>query len=100
MGRSKFLPEIDGMKITLQIQILPDTAQADRLKAIMGQFNAAANWIVGELFAGKVTNKITAQKLLYKQVRERFGLGAQGGHPLHPSDRRGVQAGCLDPARV
>ncbi|HMB06461.1 MAG TPA: transposase [Isosphaeraceae bacterium] len=61
----------------MQIQVLPDTAQADRLKAIMGRFNAAANWIVGELFAGKVTNKITAQKLLYKQVRERFGLGAQ-----------------------
>jgi putative transposase len=65
------------MKITLQIQILPDVAQADRLKAIMERFNAAANWIVGELFAGKVTNKITAQELLYHQVRERFGLGAQ-----------------------
>ena len=42
----------------------------------MARFNAAANWIVGELFAGKVTNKITAQQLLYKKVRDRFGLGA------------------------
>ena len=68
---------MNGMKITLQIQILPDAAQADRLKALMARFNAAANWIVGELFAGKVTNKITAQQLLYKKVRDRFGLGAQ-----------------------
>ena len=74
---SRHSSKIDGMKITLQIQILPDAAQADRLKAIMERFNAAANWIVGELFAGKVTNKITAQELLYHQVRERFGLGAQ-----------------------
>ncbi len=65
------------MKITLQIQLLPDAAQADRLKAIMARFNAAANWIAGELFVRKLTNKITAQNLLYKQVRERFGLGAQ-----------------------
>jgi IS605 OrfB family transposase len=65
------------MKITLQIQLLPDAQQADRLKAIMERFNAAANWIAGELFAREVTNKITAQNLLYKQVRERFRLGAQ-----------------------
>jgi len=65
------------MKITLRIQILPDTDQTAKLKAIMERFNAAANWVVGEPFAGKVTNKIAAQELLYTQVRERFGLGAQ-----------------------
>jgi putative transposase len=74
---SRLSSKIDGMKITLQIQILPDAAQADRLKAIMERFNAAANWIVGELFAAKVTNKIEAQNLLYRQVRDRFGLGSQ-----------------------
>jgi hypothetical protein len=60
--------KISGMEITLQIQILPDVQQSGRLKAIMERFNAAANWIVGELFARKVTNKITAQELLYKQA--------------------------------
>ena len=65
------------MKITLQIQLLPDAEQSDLLKAIMERFHAAANWIVGELFAREVTNKITAQDVLYEQVRERFGLGAQ-----------------------
>ena len=65
------------MKITLQIQILPDTDQTAKLKAIMERFNEAANWVVGELFAGKVTNKIEAQHLCYREVRERFGLGSQ-----------------------
>ena len=65
------------MKITLQIQILPDTDQTAKLKAIMERFNAAANWVAGELFACKVTNKIDAQKRLYTQVRERFALGSQ-----------------------
>ena len=68
---------IGGMKITLQIQILPDTDQTAKLKAIMERFNEAANWVVGELFAGKVTNKIEAQHLCYREVREGFGLGSQ-----------------------
>ena len=65
------------MKITLQIQILPDAAQSDRLKAILERFNAAANWVAGELFVGKVTNKIEAQKLCYREVRDRFALGSR-----------------------
>ena len=65
------------MKITMQVQLFPDAQQAGRLKAIMERFNAAANWIGGELFVRQVTNKITAQELLYKQARERFGLGSQ-----------------------
>ena len=88
------------MKITLQIQILPDTHQTAKLKAIMERFNEAANWVVGELFAGKVTNKIEAQHLCYREVRERFGFGISDGDPLHPPGRRGVQAGHLDPARL
>jgi putative transposase len=77
LTESRLLSTIGGMKITLQIQMLPDAAQSDRLKAIMERFNAAANWVSGELFAGKVTNKIEAQQLCYRDVRERFGLGSQ-----------------------
>ncbi len=68
---------IGGMKITLQMQILPDTDQIARLKAIMERLIAAASWVAGKLFAGKVTNKIEAQKLCSRDVRERFGLRSQ-----------------------
>jgi putative transposase len=77
MAESRLSYKISGMKITLQIQILPDTDQTAKLKTIMERFNEAANWVVGELFAGKVTNKIEAQQIYYRDVRERFGLGSQ-----------------------
>lgn len=43
----------------------------------MERFNVAADWIAGELFTRKVKNKITAQQLLYREVRTRFALSAQ-----------------------
>lgn len=65
------------MKLTLQLQLLPDAAQETALRATMERFNEAANWIAAQLFARQTTNKITAQQLYYREVRERFGLSAQ-----------------------
>lgn len=65
------------MKITLQLQLLPDAGQATKLRATVERFNEAANWIAGELYAHRLANKIEAQKLLYHEIRERFGLSAQ-----------------------
>jgi IS605 OrfB family transposase len=65
------------MKLTVRIRLMPDVVQAERLKAMTERFNAAADWIAGELFARKVSNKIEAQRLLYHEVRRRFGLSAQ-----------------------
>jgi putative transposase len=65
------------MKLTVRIQLVPDAEQGASLGAMTGRFNAAADWIAGELFARKLSNKIEAQRLLYREVRERFGLSAQ-----------------------
>jgi IS605 OrfB family transposase len=65
------------MKLTLQAQMVPDPGQARALLATMERFNAAANWAAGELFLHQVSNKRLAQKLLYRELRDRFGLTAQ-----------------------
>lgn len=65
------------MKLTLQTQLLPDPAQDEALRATVGRFNEAANWVAGELFDRKVTNKRLAQKLVYRELRDRFALTAQ-----------------------
>lgn len=65
------------MKLTVQIQLLPNPEQATTLRQTMERFNTAADWIAGELFARKLANKILAQKLLYADVRQRFELSSQ-----------------------
>jgi IS605 OrfB family transposase len=65
------------MKLTVRIKLMPDAEQAASLKAMTRRFNAAADWIAGELFDRRLSNKIEAQRLLYREVRERFGLSAQ-----------------------
>jgi putative transposase len=65
------------MKLTVRIRLMPDAEQAERLKAMTERFNAAADWIAGELFARRLSNKIEAQRLLYREIRDRFGLSAQ-----------------------
>ncbi len=66
-----------SMDITLQIQLFPDTDQSNGLRGTVERFNEACNWIAGELFDRKLSNRIEAQRLLYHQIRERFALTAQ-----------------------
>jgi IS605 OrfB family transposase len=62
------------MKLTLQLQLLPDTAQADALRTTMERFNAAATWLAGIAFTHQCANKVELQKLAYYELRDRFGL--------------------------
>jgi IS605 OrfB family transposase len=66
-----------GMKLTLQLQLFPDTSHAARLKATVERFNETADWLAGEAFEIKVANKIQLQKTHYAALRDRFGLSAQ-----------------------
>ena len=65
------------MKLTLQIQLIPDQSQANSLKETVERFNSAADWLAGEAFACKSANKIALQKTHYQELRSRFDLSAQ-----------------------
>jgi predicted transposase len=64
------------MKLTLQIQLLPDLDAAKKLRETVERFNAAADWCAGIAHARKIANKFVLQKLCYAEIRERFGLPA------------------------
>jgi putative transposase len=66
-----------SMKLTLQLQLLPDEAQSDALRETMERFNEAATWLAGHAYARKLANKIELQKLHYRELRERFALSSQ-----------------------
>lgn len=65
------------MELTLQLQLLPDTAQAQRLQATVERFNAACMWLAQQAFAQRLANKVQLQRLYYRDLRIRFGLSAQ-----------------------
>jgi len=65
------------MKLTLQIQLLPDAEQSRALRDTVEQFNFAASWLAGKAFQLRSANKIKLQQLHYRELRDSFGLSAQ-----------------------
>ncbi len=65
------------MKRTLQTQLLPDDGEAAKLKATVERFNEAANFAAGVAFERKLSNKVELQKIVYRDLRNRFGLSSQ-----------------------
>ena len=65
------------MKLTLQVQLLPDAAQKSVLLATMGRFNEAATFAARAGFDAGVFSQPSVHKLCYREIRERYGLSAQ-----------------------
>jgi predicted transposase len=65
------------MKLTLQLELLPDKDQAAKLKFTIGRFNSARAWLAMRAFEIRTANKITLQQKFYYELREKFGLAAQ-----------------------
>jgi len=65
------------MKLTLQIQVLPDAEQTETLLATMERFNAAANFAAKVGFEAGVFSQPSIHERCYKEIREQFGLSAQ-----------------------
>lgn len=65
------------MMQTLMVKLAPDKEQAELLLNLMHKFNEACNYIAETAFETKCANKIALQKILYYDVRKRFGLSAQ-----------------------
>ena len=65
------------MKLTLQIQLLPDAKQAVALRETLARFNEAASWLAEKAFELRSANKIKLQQLFYADIRQGFQLSAQ-----------------------
>lgn len=65
------------MKLTLQIQLLPDAIQKPILLATMERFNEAANHAARVGFEANVSSQPSIHQRCYREIRERFGLSAQ-----------------------
>jgi IS605 OrfB family transposase len=65
------------MHQTIVVKLLPNTEQAEALKATMQAFNAGANYVAGEAVRIKTSNKMRLHPVVYRVLRERFGLSAQ-----------------------
>lgn len=71
----KFIPNI--MFLTRKVKLAPDPEQYQALLDTMRTFNKACNDIAETAFEYKCSNKINLQKLVYYDIRERYGLSAQ-----------------------
>lgn len=65
------------MKLTIQMQVLPDADQKAILLRTMERFNAAASFAAKVGFEAGVFSQPSIHKLAYSEIRERFGLSAQ-----------------------
>jgi IS605 OrfB family transposase len=65
------------VKLTLQLQLLPDAQQSKRLLATMERANEAATFAARKGFDAKVFSQPSIHKLAYTEIRSRFGLSAQ-----------------------
>jgi IS605 OrfB family transposase len=65
------------MKLTVQVQLLPDADQAAALRATIVRFNEAANWVAAECFSRREANQFEVRKFAYRHLRGHFGLSSQ-----------------------
>ena len=65
------------MKLTLQLQVVPDAAQTARLLETMERVNDAASFAARCGFDAGVFSQPSIHKLAYREIRDRFGLSAQ-----------------------
>jgi putative transposase len=65
------------MLLTVKVKLLTSQAQHDDLLKTMERFNEACNYISDVAWMNQAFGKIRLQKILYYEVREKFGLSAQ-----------------------
>lgn len=65
------------VKLTIQLQILPDLEQTGRLLCTMQRFNEAATFAARKGFDAQLFSAPSIQKLAYYEIRSQFGLSAQ-----------------------
>lgn len=66
-----------GMKLTAKVKLQPTDAQADSLKRTLETANEACNYISGVAWDAKTFGQFQIHKLVYADVRAKFGLSSQ-----------------------
>lgn len=67
------------MKTTLKIKLAPSPEQHRALLATIERVNEACDAIAGVAFDNQLASKFKLQKLVYYDIKERFGLTACNG---------------------
>ena len=62
---------------TLQIKLLPNDDQKQALIDTFVKFNEACNFVSETAFEKKLYNKVFLQRIVYRDIREKFDLAAQ-----------------------
>ena len=62
---------------TLQVKLLPDDEQGKILTDTFIAFNGACNYVSQIAWDKKLFNKVFLQRIVYRGIREKFGLAAQ-----------------------
>ena len=62
---------------TLQVKLLPDDEQGKILTDTFIAFNGACNYVSQIAWDKKLFNKVFLQRIVYRDIREKFGLAAQ-----------------------
>jgi predicted transposase len=62
---------------TLQIKLLPDDDQKRAIIDTFIKFNEACRFVSGIAFEKKLYNKVFLQRIVYRDIREKFNLAAQ-----------------------
>ena len=65
------------MKLIVQLKLLPTPEQAAALLATLARANEAANAISQAAWENKTFGQYALHRLLYREIKERFGLSAQ-----------------------
>jgi predicted transposase len=65
------------MMQTLKVKVETAPEQAKALLDTMHQFNAACNYVADVAFQMHTANKIKLQPIVYRDLREKFGISSQ-----------------------
>jgi len=68
---------LNVMNLTLKVKLGPSPEQFEALKTTMERFNIACNHIAEAACREQTANKMKLQKVVYREVRDTFGLSAQ-----------------------
>lgn len=67
----------DMITITAKLQIFPTPEQQDILRSTMSAYSNACNFVSGHVFETRSLRQRVLNDVLYRDLREHFGLGAQ-----------------------